>query len=136
MLSFSAVTRYHTLKRLSIGIQGSYPSSARFPAGSKGKDLSMHNLITFSTAALGFFFPQKIYNISLVNSYTLRTRSALAYLVLSDKHLSASCFSCAIRTGRERLFEMCVSQSWNQAAPYPPHRHGNHQIPSNTLVLS
>lgn len=57
----------------------------------------MHNLITFSTAAVVlFFFPQKVYNISLVNFYTLRTHSALAYLALSDKHLSASCFSCAI----------------------------------------
>lgn len=91
-----------------------------FPAGSEGKVLSMHNLITFSSVAVGFFFfPQKIYNILLVKSYTFRNVSELAYLVHSDKHLSTSCFSYVIRTGRERLFEMCVSHNWNQAAMLP-----------------
>lgn len=43
LLSFSPVTLFHTLKRPSIGIQGSYTSSARAPEPSKGKDLSVHN---------------------------------------------------------------------------------------------
>lgn len=99
---------------------------------SEGKDLSMHNLITFSTAALGFLFPQKIYNILLVKPSTFRNALSLLILLIQINTSQHPVFLMSYEQEESDCLRCASVIIVTRQPHYPPHCHRNQQISSAT----